>query len=122
MDATFDLAIIGSGPSGASAAFQAATQGLRVVMIEKEQLPRYKTCGGGFVYRGLKHMPFDVSPAIERDFYDVDIRLSTKQMGLNTTRKHPIISMVMRDEFDYLIVKKAKKLGVELLQNQALTP
>lgn len=121
MNATFDLAIIGSGPSGASAAFQAATQGLRAVIIEKEQLPRYKTCGGGFVYRGLRHMPFDVSPAIERDFFNVDIRFSAKQMGLNTTRKQPIISMVMRDEFDYLIVKKAQELGVELLQNQALT-
>ena len=48
----YDVAIIGSGPSGASTAFHLAKNGISTVLIEKETLPRYKTCGGGFVYRG----------------------------------------------------------------------
>ncbi|NEV93331.1 geranylgeranyl reductase family protein [Psychroflexus sp. YR1-1] len=117
---TYDLAIIGGGPSGASAAFEAAKSGLKTVIIEKEFLPRYKTCGGGFVFRGRKDMPFDITSAVEREFFDVDIRFEAKKMALNTKRKHPIISMIMRDEFDFLMVQKAQELGVELLQGQKL--
>jgi geranylgeranyl reductase family protein len=117
---TYDIAIIGSGPSGASAAFEAAKKGLTSIIIEKEQLPRYKTCGGGFVYRGRRNMPFDVSEAVEREFFDVDIRFDAKKLALNTVRKKPIISMIMRDEFDYLIVQKAEELGVKVLQGEKL--
>lgn len=117
----YDLAVIGSGPSGANAAFEAAQRGLHTILIEKEQLPRYKTCGGGFVYRGRRALSFDVSRAVEREFYDVDIRFDAKKLALNTIRKNPIISMVMRDEFDYLIVQKAQELGVELLQGEKVT-
>ena len=68
----FDVAIIGSGPAGASAAFELAKNGISTVIIEKETLPRYKTCGGGFAYRGRRKMPFDVSPVIEKEFFRVD--------------------------------------------------
>jgi len=46
----FDVAVIGSGPAGASAALELAKNGITTVIIEKETLPRYKTCGGGFVF------------------------------------------------------------------------
>ncbi len=62
----FDVAIIGSGPSGASAALELAKNGISTVIIEKEILPRYKVCGGGFVYRGRKNMSFDVSSVVDR--------------------------------------------------------
>ena len=36
---TFDVAIIGSGPAGASAALKLAEKGISTVIIEKEKLP-----------------------------------------------------------------------------------
>jgi len=117
---TFDVAVIGSGPSGASAAFHAAKHGLKTIIIEKENLPRYKTCGGGFVFRGRKNMPFDISEVVEREFNSVDIIFSGKNLKFKTQRQAPIITMVMRDAFDHLIVKKAQEFGVELLQGEAL--
>ncbi len=116
----YDVAVIGSGPSGASAAFQAAKQGLKTIIIEKENLPRYKTCGGGFVFRGRKDMPFDISSVVEREFKNVDIVFGAKQLAFNTKRESPIVTMIMRDAFDHLIVKKAQEHGVELLQGEAL--
>lgn len=113
----YDVAVIGSGPSGASAAFELAKNGLSVVIIEKEILPRYKVCGGGFVYRGRKNMPFDVSSVVEREFYEVDTYFSKNKIKLTSKREKPIVSMIMRDAFDNLIVEKAKEHGVELLQN-----
>ena len=120
MNTEFDVVIIGSGPAGASAAFELAKSNLKVAIIEKEQLPRYKTCGGGFVYRGRRHLPFDISEAVEREFFDVDIRFDAKKLAFKTERKRPIISMIMRDNFDHLITKKAKKLGVTIFEEEQL--
>jgi geranylgeranyl reductase family protein len=41
----FDVAIIGAGPAGASAAVAAARAGARVVLFEAERFPRDKPCG-----------------------------------------------------------------------------
>lgn len=114
---SFDVAIIGSGPAGASAAFKLSQSGISTVIIEKEILPRYKTCGGGLVFRGLKMMPFDISTVVEKEFYAIDTYFSKKHPCITTRREKPIVSMVMRDAFDNLIVEEAKKNGVTLLQN-----
>ncbi|WP_442265660.1 geranylgeranyl reductase family protein [Tenacibaculum sp. ZS6-P6] len=115
----FEVAVIGSGPSGASTAFHLAKKGISTVIIEKEKLPRYKTCGGGFVYRGRKDLPFDISSVVEREFNTVDILLG-KKLHFQTVRKDPTITMIMRDSFDNLIVEEAKKLGVTLLEDNKL--
>jgi geranylgeranyl reductase family protein len=114
---SFDVAIIGSGPAGASAALELAKSGISTVIIEKEILPRYKTCGGGLVFRGRKNMPFDISSVVEKEFYEVDTYFANTPLKFTTTRDEPIVSMIMRDAFDNLIVEKAKENGVTLLQN-----
>ena len=115
----YDVAIVGSGPSGAATAFYLAQKGIRVCIIEKETLPRYKTCGGGFVFRGRKNLPIDISEVVEREFYDVETFFG-KDLHFTVSRKEPIITMIMRDTFDHLIVKKAQELGVDLLEGHKL--
>jgi geranylgeranyl reductase family protein len=116
----FDVAIIGSGPSGASTAFYLGKQGVSTVIIEKETLPRYKTCGGGFVNRGRKNMPFEIDEVIEREFFAVDSYFNNSKIFYQSSKKKPIITMIMRDAFDNLIVEKAKEFGVTLLENHTL--
>jgi len=114
---SFDVAIIGSGPAGASAALELAKSGISTVIIEKEILPRYKTCGGGLVFRGRKNLHFDISSVVEKEFYEVDTFFANTPLKFTTNRDEPIISMIMRDSFDNLIVEKARENGVTLLQN-----
>ena len=42
---TFDLAIIGGGPAGTSAAITSARAGARVLLLERGRLPRQRVCG-----------------------------------------------------------------------------
>lgn len=117
----FDVAIIGSGPSGSSTAFYLGKQGISTVIIEKETLPRYKTCGGGFVNRGRKDLPFDISEVIEREFFRVETYFNDNPTKcFQSDKNQPIITMIMRDSFDKLIVEKAKEFGVTLLENHKL--
>lgn len=41
----YDIVVIGAGPAGALLSMQAARAGLKVLNVEKSELPRYKVCG-----------------------------------------------------------------------------
>ncbi|WP_154857459.1 geranylgeranyl reductase family protein [Cyclobacterium xiamenense] len=117
---TYDIAVIGTGPAGAMAAYTAAAGGKSVLLIEKEQLPRYKTCGGGLVFRGRSRLPFALDGTVEKECREIEVYFEGSDHYFLTRREQPIISMVMRDSFDSLLVDKAREKGAELLQQCAL--
>ena len=65
---TYDLVIIGSGPSGFSSSFTALKENLDVIILEKEKLPRDKYCGGGVTPGSIKMLEkLGVKNEIEED-------------------------------------------------------
>jgi len=54
----YDVIIAGAGPAGSIAAFALGEAGWNVLVLEKENLPRYKACGGGISGRLLEEFPF----------------------------------------------------------------
>ncbi|MEJ7619292.1 MAG: FAD-dependent oxidoreductase, partial [Aquificaceae bacterium] len=40
----YDAVVVGGGPAGASTAYHLSKSGLRVLIVEKEKLPRFKLC------------------------------------------------------------------------------
>ena len=114
MNNTYDCIIIGAGPAGGTAAYHLAKGGHKVLVIEKESLPRYKPCGGGVSPVIQKWFDFDFTPVISQKvrtfrytWYGddpVDIELELKEP----------LWMVRRNEFDFYIIKQAQKLGAEL--------
>ena len=118
---SFDVVVVGAGPSGAMAAYEAAAGSLSVCILEKKLLPRYKTCGGGLVYRGKRRLPFDISDTVSRSYYDLGVYFDHSPISFTTSRTSPIISMVMRDAFDHLLVNKAKQKGVSVMEDCVIT-
>ncbi|WP_439482539.1 NAD(P)/FAD-dependent oxidoreductase [Cyclobacterium plantarum] len=117
---SFDIAIIGGGPAGAMAAYIAASRNMKVLIIEKEMLPRYKTCGGGLVFRGRNRLPFDISSLIQREFHELEVYFEHSTHYFSTKRTEPIISMVMRDGFDALLVDHAREKGAQIMDKTQL--
>ena len=116
----YDVAVVGTGPSGASAARVLAQGGARVAIVDKAKLPRYKTCGGGLIGRALAALPDGALtttlpchravmgfPALGRDFA--------------TERDRPIVAMVMRDKLDASLTHLAVQAGAELMENRPVT-
>lgn len=42
----YDVIVIGGGPAGSSVARKASSLGLKTLLVEKKNFPRYKPCGG----------------------------------------------------------------------------
>jgi geranylgeranyl reductase family protein len=49
----YDVAIIGAGPAGSTAAAKLAAAGVRVALVDQAVFPRDKTCGDGVSGKGL---------------------------------------------------------------------
>ena len=53
MHAMYDIVIVGAGPGGSAAAHFLAQRGLKVLLLDKAEFPRDKTCGDGLTPRAL---------------------------------------------------------------------
>src|SRR4051812_26581186 len=113
----FDVAVVGAGPAGASAAHVLASHGISVAIVDKAKLPRYKTCGGGLLYRAVRALPVDIGPVSEREFRSIEMNLSPR-LRFEVRRAFPIVTMTMRDAFDHLLVEAAAAKGAEVLQSR----
>src|SRR5207247_9290012 len=110
----FDVAVVGSGPGGATAALELARQGLKGGLLEQERLPRYKTCGGGLVERGLALLPREVGDRVERRYASSELHLLDADLRFTARRDHPVVSLAMRDRLDFLLASRAAAAGAEL--------
>src|SRR2546426_380889 len=120
----FDVAVVGAGPAGATAALTLARRGLNVALLEKETLPRYKTCGGALVGRALALLPPDVQPVLERRCGQAELHLLDANQHYRATRDPPgppIMAMPMRARLDHLLASAAAAAGAALRAPCAVT-
>jgi geranylgeranyl reductase family protein len=110
----YDVVVVGAGPAGASAAYVLAKHGARVTLLEKAVMPRYKPCGAGLVPRAIQSLPFDVSEVVEQECHTAELNLADAGMGFTVRRESPIVTMTMRENFDYLLFRRAAEAGAEV--------
>ena len=127
----YDVIVVGAGPAGNTAAFDLAKAGAKVALIEKQTLPRHKTCGGG--------MPMMVSEVLAlteiRDlapeaFVEADTRYMRHTWNFDDPCLAPMnpeeensegkgerklsLWMVRRSVFDNALAQRAASAGAEL--------
>src|SRR2546426_3850816 len=113
----FDVAVVGAGPAGATAAVTFAGRGLKVALLEKAALPRYKTCGGALVGRGLALLPPEIQTVIERRCGQAELHLLDGDLHYGSAREPPgppIMAMTMRERLDHVLVSAAAAAGAAL--------
>ena len=110
----YDAIVVGTGPSGATAAYELARGGLSTLLLDKAKLPRYKTCGGGITYKAACAIPFSIEPVVERTLHKVDFSWQTGKPYVVGSRT-PLVYMVQRSRFDNYLTKQAVSVGATLM-------
>ena len=120
MTFSYDVIVVGSGPAGTIAAWRLAKEGVAVAVMEKAALPRYKTCGGGIIGRAMQALPVDVGHVVEQDCHTAQLNVLPTGLSFTTHRPTPIVSMTMRDQFDFAILSAAQAAGSTVYQQCAV--
>ncbi|MBO3740774.1 geranylgeranyl reductase family protein, partial [Actinoplanes sp. NEAU-H7] len=109
--------MVGSGPAGLSAAHAAASAGARVIVLERAEHPRYKTCGGGLlgVSMRLSAPRLDV-PARDR-IHAVTFTHDGRRGFTRRSADGPVVTMVQRDDFDHAWCRAAVGAGATVREN-----
>lgn len=119
---TYDLAVIGGGPAGASAAILAARYGARVLLLEKGNYPRQKVCGE-FVSAESLHLLSsllgDVSEVLEKAPRLSRARLFIQDKSL-AVPVEPAAASIPRVDLDAALWKSALNAGVDARDNQTV--
>ena len=121
----FDVAVIGGGPAGSSAAITAARAGLRVMLVEKGPYGRNKVCGDGLTPRAiaaLDELKIDHSVAHRIDGLRMIAGKTQRELAWPTTSRFPNHGAVWpRQKFDNHLLDVAIASGAEVrFESEAL--
>jgi geranylgeranyl reductase family protein len=116
-----DVAIVGAGPAGSTAARVLSEKGYKVLLLEKNKFPRDKPCGGGLPKRVLIEFNFLNNPAFVDSYsYGGILHSPSLEYNVGVTKDKPLIGMVSRKEFDFKLVKLAVNKGTVLIDNKTV--
>jgi geranylgeranyl reductase family protein len=118
--ATYDALIVGAGPAGSTAAFILASRGLKVALLDRQDFPRPKLCGGLLTWKTIQLLEtvFHISPRT----------LATNGVLLHATRLYSVsgccrrevrraldypFHLVDRKAYDHLLLQHAIAAGAE---------
>jgi geranylgeranyl reductase family protein len=109
----YDIIIVGGGPSGASAGRRAGKLGLNILLLEKEEFPRYKPCGGGLSKHAISYLDFEL-PEDVIEWEITGARVFYKDQLIEAHKDYRLSVLVSRDMFDNFLLEKAKETGIEV--------
>lgn len=112
---TFDLAIVGGGPAGCSAAIMAARCGARVLLMERTSFPRHKVCGEFVSGESLELLEQLLGDGFQKLLFDAP-RISDSRIFLDGSVLHasvkPSAASIARFDLDSALWQSCLASGV----------
>ncbi|ANT63845.1 MULTISPECIES: geranylgeranyl diphosphate reductase [Prosthecochloris] len=107
----YDVAVIGGGPSGATAAAILAKAGISTILIERN-LDNVKPCGGAIPLGLIEEFSIP-EPLVEKKLSRMSVR-SPKGRIISMEMPNGYVGMVRRERFDSYLRDKAVRLGADI--------
>ena len=118
----YDVAVVGAGPSGSTAAKFLSEKGFKIILIDKDKFPRDKPCGGGLPFRALKKFKYvNDERIIESYSYGGFVHSPSLKYTVELQTSEPIVAMTLRKKFDFELAKLAVDNGADFCDGVAVT-
>ena len=104
----WDVIVVGAGPAGCAAAYDLASAGQSVLLVDKRCFPRAKACAGGLTIKAVRTLRYSIEPVVKEVVRRV--RLEGPQPILLKSRE-PICVMTVRAELDEYCLSKTIAAG-----------
>jgi flavin-dependent dehydrogenase len=125
MTLSYDVLIAGAGPAGCAAAYDLASAGRRVLMLDRRTFPRHKACACGLTRKTLRALRYSVDPVVERVCREVvlqeagprfheGVRTADKALEVRLRTRKMICAMAVRERFDAFCLEQTLATGAEL--------
>lgn len=117
----YDVIICGAGPAGLSAAITLANAGANVAVIEKDSLPREKTCAGILTAKSIAFLEENIPTLNIKQFLSSNkiVLFYKNEISTYLQVNNPLI-WVDRKKFDSELLNICKALSVDIIQNQKI--
>jgi geranylgeranyl reductase family protein len=118
----YDVIIVGAGPAGSTAAKILSGNGHKILLLDKENFPRDKPCGGGIPQRVIRRFPYLKEAGIIEDLvYGGIAHTPDLNDQVKLEKEEPIGATIIRKKFDNYLLQLALKNGAILKEEKLVT-
>jgi len=115
----YDVAVVGAGPAGSTAAKYLAEKGIKVILLDKSKFPRDKPCGGGLPFHVWRRFPYIKNEDFIESYSYGGYAFSPSLKYRAVLKKdEPMTGMVLREKFDNKLVEIAVDNGANLIDGK----
>lgn len=112
----YDIIIAGGGPAGSTCASFLGKE-KKVLLLEKNNFPRYKACGGALTLKAValltKNLNLNIKKISENEITQIGFIYKFKDYNV-TYFDYPVMYMCMRDKLDDYLLKYASQKGAQV--------
>ena len=109
---TWDVIVVGAGPAGCAAAYDLATSGRSVLLLDCCDFPRRKACGGGVTMKAVRVLRYSIAPVVVATVYRTQVSKNFERSA-NLISSKPVCLMTVREEFDAFCLNQTIGAGAE---------
>ncbi|MFW6111268.1 MAG: NAD(P)/FAD-dependent oxidoreductase [Thermoproteota archaeon] len=113
-----DVAVVGAGPAGTTAARFLAKKGFDVILVEARKFPREKPCGGMLTPRVFERFRYLSKIELASPSYGSCLYPPSLTLRVPYFTDDPQVFMVLRSQFDHALLNMAENAGAELITDR----
>jgi geranylgeranyl reductase family protein len=116
----WDAIVVGAGPAGCAVAFDLATAGRAVLLLDKAEFPRHKACAGGLTRKSLRALRYSVAPVVRETVSAIVVERRSGQAATLASR-NAVCAMTVRQELDHFCWQKTVAAGAKFERIGSIT-
>lgn len=108
----WDAIVVGAGPAGCAAAYDLASSGRSVLLLDRCNFPRPKACAGGLTLKAVRALRYSVEPVVVATVCRIQVSKKLADATYLDSAK-PVCLMTVREDLDAFCLTQTMAAGAE---------